>query len=114
EPAADAVAAWLAHGRPEVANEKSADALLLSLRGRRLEETTVRRILDRRLSALALGHRPPPPLRPADAPPPLEHGGHLRAIRQLLGHGSLASTEIYTRVSVSHLRTAHALAHPRG
>jgi site-specific recombinase XerD len=114
EPARDAVAAWLGRGRPELHDAAAGQALLLTRRGRRLEPSTVRRALERRLHAVGLPPFSPHALRHAFATHLLENGGDLRAIQELLGHASLASTEIYTRVSIPHLRRAHALAHPRG
>jgi integrase/recombinase XerC len=114
EPAADAVAAWLARGRPALATDASIDALLLSARGNRLDASGVRRALARRLKAVGLEPHGPHALRHAYATHMLEGGGDLRAIQELLGHASLATTEVYTHLGLPHLRQAHALAHPRG
>jgi site-specific recombinase XerD len=113
QPAAAAVAAWLARGRPFLALPSSGEALFLGARGGRIEPTAIRRALRRRLAEVGLAHRGPHALRHAYATHLLEGGGDLRAIQELLGHASLASTEIYTRVTVSHLRQAHQIAHPR-
>lgn len=114
EPAHDAVAAWLGRGRPELATADSPPALLLSARGRRLDPSGVRRALQRRLRAVGLEPHGPHALRHAYATHMLEGGGDLRAIQELLGHASLATTEVYTHLGLPHLRAAHARAHPRG
>ena len=114
EPAADAIAAWLARGRPEVATPDSPAALFLSSRGNRLDTSGVRRALARRLRAVGLEQHGPHALRHAYATHMLEGGGDLRAIQELLGHASLATTEVYTHLGLPHLRRAHAQAHPRG
>ncbi len=114
EPAADAIAAWLARGRPVLAASDSPAALLLSARGRRLDPSSVRRALQRRLKAVGLSQHGPHALRHAYATHMLEGGGDLRAIQELLGHASLATTEVYTHLGLPHLRREHARAHPRG
>lgn len=114
EPASDAVNAWLARGRPELVAAESPPALLLTTRGNRLDTSGVRRALHARLRAVGLEGHGPHALRHAYATHMLEGGGDLRAIQELLGHASLATTEIYTHLGLPHLRRAHAQAHPRG
>ena len=114
EPAAEAINAWLARGRPELATAASPPALLLSTRGNRLDTSGVRRALAKRLQAVGLETHGPHALRHAYATHMLEGGGDLRAIQELLGHASLATTEVYTHLGLPHLRRAHAQAHPRG
>jgi integrase/recombinase XerC len=114
-PARDALAAYLDAGRPVLAAATApTDALFLNARGGPLGVRGIRLRIDRLIDRADLPERTSPhTLRHSFASHLLEGGADLRVVQELLGHASLATTQVYTHVSPGRLRASYRAAHPR-
>jgi integrase/recombinase XerC len=113
-PALDALNGWLSHGRPVLAGSGSGSALFLGRRGRRIDPRTVRRSVHELLRGVeGVPDLGPHGIRHSAATHLLEGGADLRTVQELLGHATLATTQIYTHVSVERLKATYDQAHPR-
>ena len=113
-PAREAIGTYLTRGRPALATTRSRAALFLNVRGGRLTRQSCARLLDRHARAAGIRRSVTPhDLRHSFATHLLEGGADVRVVQELLGHASVATTQIYTLVTTEHVRSVYYTAHPR-
>jgi len=93
--------------------KKGENHLFLTLKGGKPYREFIYRIVHSRMQALEVGQKSPHTLRHTFATHLIDHGADIRVVKELLGHSSLATTQIYTHTSKEHMRKTYIKAHPR-
>jgi integrase/recombinase XerD len=114
EIAADYLAEYLLTVRPKLNINESNQLLFISKNGRKITQANLVWIISKYVKKASLkGHITPHSLRHSCATHMLKHGADLRYVQEMLGHSSVATTQIYTRVEVGDLKAIHRRCHPR-
>lgn len=112
--ALDAVGAYIRQGRPALLGDARSDALFISTRGKSMSADSLRRVFKRRASQAGLDPSlHPHDMRHAFATDLVEGGADLRSVQEMLGHSSLSTTQIYTHLSLQHMKDVYKQSHPR-
>jgi integrase/recombinase XerD len=112
--ARDAIGAYLTRVRPDIATRRSRSALFLNLRGGRLTRQGCTLLLEKHAKTAGIARKVSPhTLRHSFATHLLEGGADVRVVQELLGHASVATTQVYTLVTREHLREVYYTSHPR-
>lgn len=115
EKAAGKIRDYLQNGRPKLLKGKISDALFITSRGKAMSRLRFWQIIKERGIQAGISKKiSPHVLRHSFATHLLEHGADLRSVQMMLGHSDIATTQIYTHVDISRLKTLHQRFHPRG